>query len=120
MNIHHPRVLTAVCLTLGVFLVISSGWTLSSATLLSGQGSTLVPEKNLSATLRTAPESSLHGAALDQSAATRQLIMGILFILLGLGIYTFYSIRNRDIHRPAKHTKRMTLVRASSRWFWID
>ena len=115
-----PRILTALFLTFGVVLAVSSRFYTSIVGLLSGQGSTLVPEKSLSIPLLILPEPFLHAAAPEQAAATRELMIGILLILLGLGIYTFWSIRNRNLsHHPRQHQKLTTVTRVSSRWFWI-
>lgn len=108
MPLFFIRLVTAGFLTAGVILVTMSGLPYFGADLLSGQGSTILIEP-----------SPLHGAAPDQQTATQQLILGLLLILLGLGIYTFWFIRNRDFPRSPKHTKRTTLIRTSSRWFWI-
>lgn len=108
-----PRILTAMILAIGVFLVAPSVLDNSVVVvdLLFGQGSTVI---------RPPPaEEIFHAAAPAQNPATSELILGILLILLGLGIYTFWSVRSRTLPHTPKHTKTITLVRSPSRWFWI-
>lgn len=118
MSTSIPRILIAVFLAFGVVLTVSSGFDLSIEGLLSGKGSTIRTESPSPALQME--QGFIHGAAPDQQTATQQLILGLLLILLGLGIYTFWSIRHRDFPRSSKRTKMTTLVRTSSRWFWIS
>lgn len=94
MNTYIPRILTAVFLVFGVVLTVSSGFDLSIVGLLSGQGG-MIRTESLPPALQL-EQGFLHGAAPDQQTATQQLILGLLLILLGFGIYTFWFIRNRD------------------------
>lgn len=106
-----PRILTVVFLALGVFFVATSGIDPSILGLLSsGQGST-VPLQGL--------EQRAFHAAPASPVAGRQLILGILLILLAFGIYTLSSLRARDRH-SLKHRKPSTFIRTYSRWFWIQ
>ena len=101
------RTLAAVFLTTGVVFVVSSGVGRLPATLLSGQGSTVLQIE----------QSSLHAAAPENQIASRQLIMGILLILLALGIYAFWSLRKLPEH-PSKRMHK-TITRGYREWFWI-
>ena len=95
--------LAAVLLTTGIVLVVSSDVGRLLAALLSGQESTVLPIE----------QSSLHASAQEAPTAPRQLIMGILLILLGLGIYTFWNLQSRPEH-PSKRMRK-TITRAGYR-----
>lgn len=105
-----PRILTAVFLALGVFFVMTSAIDPSMLGFLSsGQGST-IPLQGL--------DQGVFHAAAAAPVAGRQLILGILLILLAFGIYTLSSLRHRDRH-SLKQRKPSTFIRTYSRWFWI-
>ena len=95
--------LAAVLISTGVALVVSPDIGRLLANLISGQGSTVLPIE----------QSSLHAAAQETPTAHQQLIMGILLILLGLGIYTFWNLQSRPEH-PSKRMRK-TITRAGYR-----
>jgi hypothetical protein len=102
------RFAASACFVAGGLLVVLSGWRFSFADTmaqLTGPGAQVVVQSDIDA---PEPEAMLmqgHAAAPVSTDVTPQLLVGILLLLLGLGIYVLYVIRtSRNVPVHGVHT----------------